>query len=586
MQNIFIELLPPWIETGLQPAFYDKESGTVLQQVSRMWAKMIELGKAFNNFSEDTAETVNDYIERFTTLYNYVHDYFDNLDVQEEVNNKLDQMVQDGTLQEIIGEYLNATAVWGFDTVADMKASTNLINGSFAKTLGYHTKGDGGAGMYKIRNITNDDVVDEGKIIEIGDAGNNLIAELMIGDSVTPEQFGAYGDGTHDDHDAIALAFSHCKVVNFIQSKTYLTGSTLTLTYQMILNGNNSLIIGNSDGNYPVITVDGSTSPAWHTKININDLKIKCGSGIDDRVHEGILFYKAADFTIRNVFVQFATNGFHFKNSLIFQFENSHVQNTNCALYCSEGVVNNVKFDKCTFVANKYVLNSVNFAFKNAMFINCEIELNTSDNDDAVIIIPGKQHGTGGSSLIFEGCWFEANAPRDILTASDYYTPISVTNCYITHPANTAYSFAKGTDENFSIILQNCQDITAYINSGKTIEASTSNYVAELNCLSQTSPYAQAGVIGAANNFGTMNKASIHEITLLQNGSTKKGKIKAYSDYVNISANETIGVRLDDNNYLHPFVISNIYLWVYLSKLYYKIGSRPESGTDGTVLAG
>ena len=106
MQNIFIELLPPWIETGLQPAFYDKESGTVLQQVSRMWAKMIELGQGFNTFSTNVTDTVNSYITQFNELYTYVHDYFDNLDVQEEINNKLDQMVEDGTFQRLVGEYL------------------------------------------------------------------------------------------------------------------------------------------------------------------------------------------------------------------------------------------------------------------------------------------------------------------------------------------------------------------------------------------------------------------------------------------------------------------------------------------------
>lgn len=105
MQNIFIELLPPWVETGLQPAFYDKESGTVLQQTARMYARVNQLTQAFNTFSEDTADTVNDYIERFTTLHNYVHDYFDNLDVQEEINNKLDEMVEAGTLQSLFIGY-------------------------------------------------------------------------------------------------------------------------------------------------------------------------------------------------------------------------------------------------------------------------------------------------------------------------------------------------------------------------------------------------------------------------------------------------------------------------------------------------
>ena len=196
MQNIFIELLPTWVETGLQPAFYDKESGTVLQQVSRMWAKMIELGKAFNDFSEDTAETVNEYIAKFIELHDYVHDYFDNLDVQEEINNKLDQMAEDGQLADIIAQYLGLAGVLAFSTVADMKQAENLVNGSSCKTAGYHSVNDGGAGYYKVREVTNEDVVDEGKLIALHD--NQLVAELIIEDAIHSKQFGIKGDNTTD----------------------------------------------------------------------------------------------------------------------------------------------------------------------------------------------------------------------------------------------------------------------------------------------------------------------------------------------------------------------------------------------------
>lgn len=124
MQNIFIEFLPPWVETGLQPAFYDKESGTVLQQTARMYAKVNELTASFNQFTSDTTEYVNDfvddtneeidkfekdtsdtvdeYIGKFVELKDFVDDYFDNLDVQDEVDNKLDEMVGDGTLEALI----------------------------------------------------------------------------------------------------------------------------------------------------------------------------------------------------------------------------------------------------------------------------------------------------------------------------------------------------------------------------------------------------------------------------------------------------------------------------------------------------
>ena len=134
MQNIFIDILPPWVETGLQPAFYDLESGTVLQQTARMYAKVRELTEAFNTFTENVTNEVNtfeqntndeierfegvvngvveEYIEKFNELHDYVEDYFDNLDVQEEINNKLDAMVEDGTFERILDEHFKVQVIF------------------------------------------------------------------------------------------------------------------------------------------------------------------------------------------------------------------------------------------------------------------------------------------------------------------------------------------------------------------------------------------------------------------------------------------------------------------------------------------
>ena len=106
MNKLFAPFLPPWVETGLQPAFYDLESGTVLQQTARMYDKVNQLIRLFNELSEETQTTVNEYITKFTELKDFVDDYFDNLDVQEEINNKLDAMVEDGTFQQIVDAYL------------------------------------------------------------------------------------------------------------------------------------------------------------------------------------------------------------------------------------------------------------------------------------------------------------------------------------------------------------------------------------------------------------------------------------------------------------------------------------------------
>lgn len=59
-----------------------------------------EVIPAVNN----NAEAVEELQNLFTELQTYVNNYFDNLDVQEEINNKLDVMAEDGTLDQIINQ--------------------------------------------------------------------------------------------------------------------------------------------------------------------------------------------------------------------------------------------------------------------------------------------------------------------------------------------------------------------------------------------------------------------------------------------------------------------------------------------------
>lgn len=63
MKNYHIRPLPFWVLTDLQPAFYDSESGTVLQQLSRIYPKIQEVINAYNDFVRD----VNRYIDEFET---------------------------------------------------------------------------------------------------------------------------------------------------------------------------------------------------------------------------------------------------------------------------------------------------------------------------------------------------------------------------------------------------------------------------------------------------------------------------------------------------------------------------------------
>lgn len=133
-----------------------------------------------------------------------LENWFKNLDVQEEINNKLDEMAESGELENIISAYLNTNAIISFNTVADLKAATNIVAGSFTRTFGKSTYNDGLGSLYKIRELTSADVVDEKNIVALTNS-ETLIAEkiyqrnpydnkkyLFIGDSIA---YGYQGEG-------------------------------------------------------------------------------------------------------------------------------------------------------------------------------------------------------------------------------------------------------------------------------------------------------------------------------------------------------------------------------------------------------
>lgn len=358
MNKIFAPFLPPWVETGLQPAFYDMESGTVLQQTARVYAKVQQLTRLFNEFSEDVSNeinnfendtnteierfeqatndeierfegvvnnTVEDYIDKFVALKDFVDNYFDNLDVQDEIDHKLDEMVEDGTLAEIITDYLQAQVSWTFDSVADMKASTNLIDGSFAKTLGYYSENDGGASQYKIRTKTAGDTPNEGDLIAIG---NSLVAELVVkGNAICANQFGATGDGTTDDTEALQLALKYAsanKVKLLLnQNSTYVMSDTVYLNSNTHLDLNGSTIQSDGDDALfkPVLT-----SVLTNGYTGITNITIENGTF---RNKIGFVFFHSTNITVKNVFFDGA-----FKREHLFDLGGcKNVKFINCEVY-------------------------------------------------------------------------------------------------------------------------------------------------------------------------------------------------------------------------------------------------------------
>lgn len=131
---------------------------------------------------------------------NYLNDFFNNLDVQDEINNKLDEMVEDGTFDEIINETL-FTNINNRLTLLDTKKIV-LIGDSYL--AGYTPDGNitsWGTYFKNYLNIPNDKISING-VSGAGFAQTNSFTNIVNGltaDSEVTDVIvaGGYNDVTH-----------------------------------------------------------------------------------------------------------------------------------------------------------------------------------------------------------------------------------------------------------------------------------------------------------------------------------------------------------------------------------------------------
>lgn len=123
--------------------------------------------------------------KNFDELKLFVENYFDNLDVSNEINAKIDEMMADGSLATLFSKY----TIRAYDVVSDMKNDTSLGIDMVVETNGYYTSNDGGAATYKI--VANKPT----GVSEL--LANGLYAELVLdGNIINVRQCGVIGSNT------------------------------------------------------------------------------------------------------------------------------------------------------------------------------------------------------------------------------------------------------------------------------------------------------------------------------------------------------------------------------------------------------
>lgn len=152
----------------------DFDALTNYELMCKLAEKMNEVINSINNVGNEVELLSN----AFINLKSYVDNYFADLNVQDEINNKLDDMAESGQLTDIIAQYLQLAGLLCYNTVSDMANATNIVDGSFARTFGRTTYNDGYGAFYKIRDMINTDIVDGENIVAITH-DNQLVAEKM-----------------------------------------------------------------------------------------------------------------------------------------------------------------------------------------------------------------------------------------------------------------------------------------------------------------------------------------------------------------------------------------------------------------------
>ena len=263
------------------------------------WQLFCKLGKEMNKIinSENTLGTqMENVTNAFIELQNYVNNYFENLDVQDEINNKLDEMAEDGTLAEIFANYLNLTRF--IDTTTNLineTSTTKIKKGYIIETFGYAEINDGGNTKILIT-----DVIPQNKFYFT--LQNNLYG-IPLTNKENVLIYGIKNDGVTDNTTLLN------QLINYT-NKLYFPAGTYLLNELNIDNKSNFELYG--DGYDSILKCNNPNTKTFFYFIKMsNGENYKCHNLKLDSLYIGLnmtfTFINASNSTLENCFITGST---------------------------------------------------------------------------------------------------------------------------------------------------------------------------------------------------------------------------------------------------------------------------------------
>lgn len=329
-----------------------------------------------------------------------------------------------GTLDEAIEakifEGFLEHSIVQFQTVPEMLAA-DIKDGSIVLTLGYHEAGDQGGLFYLVKDF-NPGQCSLDYFLTL-DNNTQIAIPVIVTPYVTPEMFGAKGDGAADDTDAIqtAVDIAHKNALSVLMpGSEYNISSSITLMGGADNTEPGITVCGIERGNTKIIatetmsTVFDITSDDISTaNVYVEHLQIEANNNAD----YGILYHHAtANCRLDDIKINHAIQwGLYAASDLyLTDFSKVRIDNSGNGFKIDGGVNTSLRLADC------YVQNAVN-AYKIAAIystlINCCADSITGTVFDL-------EHFTG--TLV--GCGTEA-AGASIVFNGGVGTCVSVVNC-------------------------------------------------------------------------------------------------------------------------------------------------------------